>query len=204
MAEAVAAAVGAWPGLVQAGTSIAGVAALNTGPMINVKIEVGNFTSFELTDPQWHLEHGQIRKPPSSVDPGYKETMLATKHSRTASFCYVVVSYRTGYTGNRLVIMWSVPFNCDLYDNWFAVGIRRAGRQDSMWLSEMYSAAEDKGIWFERAKYSSDVPTLAFIDNELELGFSATINTTNDAKVLVHLSPTKQKVILHNVGLMIR
>ncbi|XP_072043008.1 tereporin-Ca1-like [Amphiura filiformis] len=154
-----------------ASTAMAGMAGANalmdTSYRVSVGIEVENWTKFRLTDAIATPYSGQINKPPSEILPGNKGPMAARKSHTVACGSVGTVSWKIE-TGNsrqdrRLIVMWSMPFNHDHYDNILAVGITKPGRADIEeghgWYKFMYyddKADEVKNTFgYKRGNYGT-------------------------------------------------
>ncbi|KAH3708434.1 hypothetical protein DPMN_067885 [Dreissena polymorpha] len=174
--------------VVAVGETVLGAEARSKGYIITVNMEVDNLSNVTLMYPGVSLKSGECDVPPVRIASGYKEAMLARKYSYMPSGSFGVVSWQIGETKNRVVIMWSVPFNSFFYDNWLAVGIKPAKDHDPKWADEMYY--EKYGSWYQRAKYNTEVPTVSFITDKWAV--SASMSTTQGAHVRATFGPTNE------------
>ncbi|XP_061088485.1 actinoporin-like protein isoform X2 [Conger conger] len=112
----------------------------------NITIEIKNLTKdFCLANPKVYLDSGVTFNPPQpTVRPLKTEVCSFSKTSGQAQGSVGVLTYdlmeRTGSTKpETLCMMFSVPYDYNLYMNWFAVGIFGKGRNcDESLFKEMY------------------------------------------------------------------
>ncbi|XP_071327494.1 actinoporin-like protein [Trachinotus anak] len=112
----------------------------------SVTIEITNVTNnYCLLNPRVYLENGETYNPPQpTVRPLKTEVCTFTKSSGKATGSVGVLTYdlfersQNDYI-ETLAIMFSVPWDFNLYKNWFAVGIYKKGRNcDKDLYKEMY------------------------------------------------------------------
>ncbi|KAI1896489.1 hypothetical protein AGOR_G00095310 [Albula goreensis] len=120
----------------------------------NVTIEFTNLTSnYCLLNPKVYLDSGDTYNPPQpTVRPLKTEVCTFSKRSGKASGSVGVLTYdlfersRNDYI-ESLAIMFSVPYDYNLYKNWFAVGIYNKGKNcDESLYKEMYYEKEQNGF----------------------------------------------------------
>lgn len=105
-----------------------------------------------------HLENGECYNPPQpSVRPLMTECCTFTKSSSSATGAIGILMYdlygRSQGSGPQqsLAIMFSVPWDYNLYKNWFAVGIYKSGRGcDNELYKEMYYEKNQQEHGFAR------------------------------------------------------
>ncbi|XP_029953891.1 DELTA-sagatoxin-Srs1a-like [Salarias fasciatus] len=141
----------------------------------NVSIEITNHTSnFCLIDPKIFLESGHCHSPPQpTVRPLRTEVCSFTKNTGKAEGAVGVLSYSVfgkGIPGpnpkDRIAIMFSVPYDRNMYKNWAAVGIYEVSRDvDEVLYKEMYFNKEQ--VAFERQEAKGSV--LVFKGTYLDL-----------------------------------
>ncbi|KAG7252994.1 hypothetical protein CRUP_022531 [Coryphaenoides rupestris] len=112
----------------------------------NVTVEISNVTNkYCLINPRVFLDSGEIFNPPQpTVRPQHTEVCAFSKSSAKATGSVGVLTYdlfertRDDYI-ETVAIMFSVPWDYNLYKNWFAVGIYDKGRAcDASLYKEMY------------------------------------------------------------------
>lgn len=104
-----------------------------------------------------YLESGESYNPPQpTVRHLMTECCTFTKHSSSATGTAGVLTYDLYEKSRRaaierLAIMFSVPWDYNLYKNWFAVGIYKQGRTcDEALYKEMYYEKNQKEHGFVR------------------------------------------------------
>uniref|UniRef100_A0A0E9WXH3 Uncharacterized protein n=1 Tax=Anguilla anguilla TaxID=7936 RepID=A0A0E9WXH3_ANGAN len=126
--------VGAVAGV--AGTAISGAALVKaivhdsvSGCLRSVVINLNNNTSYMLINPQVYTYSGYCYVPPQpSVEKRKTEVCSFGQTKGTACGAVGVLTYditedRKKKAVERLAIMFSVPFNYNHYENWFALGL---------------------------------------------------------------------------------
>ncbi|XDV17129.1 hypothetical protein PO909_016542 [Leuciscus waleckii] len=134
---------------------MAAVAAASAAYVIrHVTIVITNLTdNYCLINPKVHLVSGQTFNPPQpTVRPLETEVCTFCKTSGTARGSVGVLTYdlfeqkRKDYI-ETLAIMFSVPYDYNLYSNWFAVGIYPKERNcDRCLYKEMYYQENQQGF----------------------------------------------------------
>ncbi|XP_062331099.1 actinoporin-like protein [Osmerus eperlanus] len=137
--------------------------AVNMTSSRNVTIEITNLTNnYCLLNPKVFLENGCTHSPPQpTVRPLKTEVCSFSKDSAKATGSVGVMTYdlfektQNGYI-ETVAIMFSVPYDYNMYKNWFAVGIFGKGKECNEALyKEMYYNKEQKGFVREEARGSS-------------------------------------------------
>ncbi|XP_018972967.1 DELTA-stichotoxin-Hcr4a-like [Cyprinus carpio] len=127
-------------------TESAEAAAANVSSKRHATIEITNLTNnYCLLNPKAYLESGETFNPPQpTVRPLKTEVCTFSKTSAKATGSVGVMTYdlfersRNDYT-QTLAVMFSVPWDYNLYKNWFAVGIYPKGKEcDQALYKEMY------------------------------------------------------------------
>ncbi|XP_020790786.2 actinoporin-like protein [Boleophthalmus pectinirostris] len=128
----------------------------------SVTIEIANVTNnYCLLNPRVYLDNGEVYNPPQpTVRPHMKEVCTFTKSASKATGAVGVMTYdllersRNDYI-ETLAIMFSIPWDYNLYKNWFAVGIYPRGRNcDKDLFKEMYYDKNPQGFTRDEAKGS--------------------------------------------------
>jgi len=112
----------------------------------SVTIEISNLTrNYCLINPKVHLENGETYNPPQPTVRSLKtELCTFSKAGGKATGSVGVMTYGLFERSHNdctetLAIMFSVPWDYNLYKNWFAVGIYKKGRNcDKDLFKEMY------------------------------------------------------------------
>lgn len=126
----------------------------------NVTIEITNITNnYCLVDPKVYLDSGNCHSPPQpTVRPLQTEVCNFSKTSAKASGAVGVLTYdlferQSNCAREKLAIMFSVPYDYNMYKNWSAVGIYNVDKECNEALyKEMYYNKEMEGFKREEAK----------------------------------------------------
>ncbi|XP_071318298.1 DELTA-stichotoxin-Hcr4a-like [Trachinotus anak] len=125
----------------------------------NVTIEITNLTNnYCLLDPKVYLESGNCHSPPQpTVRPLKTELCNFTKTSAKASGAVGVLTYdlferHSNCAKETVAIMFSVPYDYNMYKNWLAVGIYNQGKECNEALyKEMYYNKDQQGFVRDKA-----------------------------------------------------
>ncbi|XP_067426472.1 DELTA-actitoxin-Aas1a-like [Thunnus thynnus] len=117
-------------------------------------IEVENKTSkYTLCNPRWYTYSGFCKTPfPPTLDPSKSGSALFIKTPQTASgsvgvFTYDLLNGSTNQNDGKIAVMFSNPFDFNLYSNSYAVGVfDMAKKCDCGLYKEMYYDAERKFV----------------------------------------------------------
>ncbi|XP_071781808.1 actinoporin-like protein [Centroberyx gerrardi] len=140
-------------------TETAEAVAANVNTRRNVTIEISNITNnYCLVNPRVFLDNGETYNPPQpTVRPLKTEVCTFSKCSSKPTGSVGVMTYdlfersQNDYI-ETLAIMFSVPWDYNLYKNWFAVGIYKKGRNcDESLYKEMYYDKTQQGFVREEA-----------------------------------------------------
>ncbi|XP_039621345.1 DELTA-sagatoxin-Srs1a-like [Polypterus senegalus] len=142
------------------GASLQGMSAEQISKSIkttrNVVIEISNNTTRFLTNPKYHCHSGYNNTPlQPTIEPRCREACSFSKMGNTACGSVGVMTYdisasprQSGHM--KLAIMFSVPYDYTLYENWFAVGFYDLSKGcDHQLYHEMYHQVKPE---FKRAK----------------------------------------------------
>ncbi|XP_026886598.2 DELTA-sagatoxin-Srs1a-like [Electrophorus electricus] len=146
------------PGVSLTGTSSEQISqSINTRR--NIVIEISNYSSkYKLGNPRVYTKSGYCLSPPQpTIQKKTKEVCTFTKTSDTACGAVGVLTYQilTNEMGSvgELAIMFSVPHDYRLYENWFAFGIFTTGMPCNEYLfKQMYYDPSTKHCPFTRGK----------------------------------------------------
>ncbi|KAF7203755.1 DELTA-actitoxin-Afr1e [Nothobranchius furzeri] len=118
----------------------------------NVTIEVTNLTNhYCLLNPKVFLDSGSVHSPPTpTVRLQKTEVCIFGKSAAKATGSVGVLTYdlfecKSNSVRETLAIMFSVPFDYNVYKNWMALGIYKQGKECNEALyKEMYYNKEPK------------------------------------------------------------
>lgn len=138
------AAVATFAGSGLAVSVVASILASISAQVRSVVIGVHNFLTIDLTDPRSYVHSGRIEVEPVPIAAGEFGAAAASKNPGvTATGAVGVVTWRLGDSEERLAVMYSVPYDYNLYKNWFKLAIIDGGVQtDKALYEDMYY---DKG-----------------------------------------------------------
>ena len=87
-------------------------------------VSLANWSMFTLIDVETNTECGENNKrfPPRDVFPGFREVMVMQNTNPMVGTCGTI-SWQLLEINMRLIIMWSVPFNFNLRDSYYAIGL---------------------------------------------------------------------------------
>ena len=185
------------PGLIGAGGSFLGPAlpwALDGDPIIKVNITVENWTRFPMTNPSIRAVGGVVDLLPTDIEPATKEIMVARKTRLTATGSYGTVSWLVNVSGQRqrIVVMWSVPYDYNLYSNWLAVAVVNAAThpEEGVWYDQMYNNNDLPYDNFSRKRFLRNLDDLVFRNGDFEI--VARMGNAHKTQVSVEVRPRRE------------
>jgi hypothetical protein len=99
-------------------------------------IGIKNFTDHELIHPSFYTYSGKIVAYNHRGEPKHDVGIAAEKSSGAAVGTVAVASYQIKNTNKRIALMWSVPFDWNLYSSWFKGAIIKADQDTNYDLYE--------------------------------------------------------------------
>ncbi|KAG7272452.1 hypothetical protein CRUP_031379 [Coryphaenoides rupestris] len=152
-------------------------------------VEINNSSGcFALSEPRVFMKSGCCEVPlPPKINPRSEAKAVFNKSTGTATGAVGVLTVnllncKTNVSSGVLAVMFSVPYDRNLYSNWYGVGIFDGGTTCDYHLYEaMYSGT---GNTFTRAKAGGC--NLQTKSNMVEV--SATMSAAGEAVVRVHLN----------------
>ncbi|CAL8302949.1 unnamed protein product [Merluccius merluccius] len=143
-------------------TESAEAVAANVGGKRNVTVEITNLTNkYCLINPRVFLDSGEVFNPPQpTVRPLKTEVCAFSKSGARATGSVGVLTYDLFERDRKdfietVAVMFSVPWDYNLYKNWFAVGIYKKGRAcDEALYKEMYYDKKQEHFVREEARGS--------------------------------------------------
>lgn len=103
-------------------------------------IGIDNYTNINLIDPEQYLYSGQMYKPPApEIQGGKADACCFTKTSGAARGTVGVLTYVLQGRGQKLAILWSVPYDYGSYSIWYDVQVISQSKPTNYDLySDMY------------------------------------------------------------------
>ena len=94
------------------------------GAGVRCILSLANWSMFTLLDVETNTECGETNSqyPPKNVFPGYMEVMVMQNTNPMVGSCGTI-SWQIVEIDLRLIVMWSVPFNFNLRDSYYAIGL---------------------------------------------------------------------------------
>ena len=94
------------------------------GSGVRCILSLSNWSMFTLLDVETNTECGETSKllPPRNIFPGYREVMVMQNTNPMVGTCGTI-SWQLVEINMRLIIMWSVPFNFNIRDSYYAIGL---------------------------------------------------------------------------------
>ena len=181
-------------GLIQAGGSFLAPAltgVLDGDAKITVNITVENWTRFPMTNPSIRAVGGVVDLLPTDIEPATKEIMVARKSRLTATGSYGTVSWLVNVSGHkqRIVVMWSVPYDYNLYSNWLAVAVVNSAThpEGGTWFDKMYNGYDSDYNNFKRKEFRSHLDDLVFYRSYFKI--NARMGNGHKTQVTVEVRP---------------
>lgn len=152
------------------------------GYSVSMTMDIKNYCDEALTESKVFINSGQIANPAGDIQPSIKESFATTKMGNSATGTSGTVSWKFK-NGQRMIIMWSVPYSHDFYSNWLAIGAHK--QHDSEDFRRMYHDSD--ADWFDRKEYYYDSESFAFeAEDHYIVG---TMSTNHKAKVEISVYP---------------
>ena len=94
------------------------------GSGVRCILSLSNWSMFTLLDVETNTECGETSHafPPRNIFPGYREVMVMQNTNPLVGSCGTI-SWQLVEINMRLIIMWSVPFNFNIRDSYYAIGL---------------------------------------------------------------------------------
>uniref|UniRef100_W4VS67 Conoporin 3 n=1 Tax=Conus geographus TaxID=6491 RepID=W4VS67_CONGE len=137
---------------------------------ITCAIEVENWTNFTLEVPKLMLRRGAHTTNPVDIEPGKREAFAVRKTAHTATGVFGTVSWEVNGNSRRFVIMWSTPFDFNIYTNWMGMGMTREGlvAPNYLWFKQMYNLGNNDDLTFERKQFYKNLDTFVYSNEKFE------------------------------------
>lgn len=183
---------------VSAGASVAGTtmsALMSDGYSVSCGIEIENWTKYALTLPIAHVKGGTLSVPPIAILPAKREVMISHKASGTATGVYGTVSWLIEtpdvHQQRRLVVMWSAPYDFNIFSNTLAVGITNVGETTHppgpTWFDKMYYLEKIANLKYINKEFIRDFSPIIFEDDDYQV--VGTMGSSHKAQVKIHIRP---------------
>nr|AXS67891.1 coluporin-19 [Colubraria reticulata] len=118
-----------------------------SGYSVTADITVENLTPYPLVEPVLRLSDGVKLSNPVDIQSNRKGTFNLRKKAITATGTYGTVSWLVSENNRRFIVMWSVPYDTNLYRNWLGLGMTTVGHTYvpiwDVWFGMMYYDIEN-------------------------------------------------------------
>ncbi|KAH3791817.1 hypothetical protein DPMN_145307 [Dreissena polymorpha] len=151
---------------------------------VTVKIKVINNTNCLLKNQVVTVKRGEINLPPKPISAGETGVVQGRKYAHTVTGSFGVVSWEVEGKDRRVVIMWSAPYNFNIYSNVLGVGMSKHNIKIHApeWDNQMYKGSSNS-LEFAREEYYYGAQEVRWEDDEFCV--SGTMSTSHQAEVTV-------------------
>jgi len=172
-----------------------------SGSGVRCIISLSNWSMFTLLDVETNTECGETSNllPPRNIFPGYREVMVMQNTNPMVGTCGTI-SWQLVEINMRLIIMWSVPFNFNIRDSYYAIGLtHNKGKftNSAYWFNQMYYGSNSA---FKRSQtgrpltYSNNVLAIkGFMEGNT---YHAVLNISVTPRRSYHLAESIQRKLL--------
>lgn len=168
-----------------------GAAGTSGGYSVGVKMNIENWTKYQLHNYAATTVSGYVQNYPVFVNEGERKILRAHKSGGTARGSVGVVSYEIANLNRRIAIMWSAPYNFNFHYTWLAVGLTDPGYTTftPLWYNDMYNKAGTGyfGLKFKRKRYYANTSQLLFDDRRFQI--VASMGTSHHPEINIYLRP---------------
>ena len=176
-------------------------------------IEIENWTRYRFTAPRIKLQHGYVSHPATTIMPATRVVMVGRKCGYTATGTSGTVSWLIDGDGRRLVVMWDVPFNFDLFSNRMALGLTEEEcRRDhgENWFETMHQqknpnedivSGGNPRINFKRMLCNDINEEMIVNDDMFEI--SGTMGSVHKPEIRIIVKPIRWENLAHKLGVII-
>eukprot|EP00096_Caligus_rogercresseyi_P010837 TRINITY_DN4071_c0_g1_i1.p1 TRINITY_DN4071_c0_g1~~TRINITY_DN4071_c0_g1_i1.p1 ORF type:complete len:511 (+),score=113.79 TRINITY_DN4071_c0_g1_i1:119-1651(+) len=109
---------------------------------IAIGLQIENWSRRKLLEMSRQFESGKVFRSVPKVMPGSRELAIITHEERSLSGTLGLIRYKIEPFDTILSIMWSVPYNRQLWKSWAAIGLTNSA--DAPSIEEMYSGTDMK------------------------------------------------------------
>ncbi|XP_064425696.1 uncharacterized protein LOC106703425 [Latimeria chalumnae] len=159
------------------------IAAVDAGRAVGIEIH-NSSGSVTLNSPSTYCDSGYVSSPPSpSIEPGETDTSVFVKKPHTACGSVGVLSYNICDKGLRFVLMFSNPYDYNLYSSEFALYMYETSENkpaDYDLYNQMYSLLKPADN-FQKSAVGKSSQAIRIIHSGIEI--SATMS--NDYKAVI-------------------
>nr|AXS67877.1 coluporin-5 [Colubraria reticulata] len=169
------------------------------GHRVTVAITVENLSYYTVRHPLVREEDGEVKdfEPSTAIYPGRNFTFaMWNKGGIHTTGTYGSMSLEVYEAERRVVLMWSAPYNFNMFRNWMGVGLTKkqnTGLENATaWFDQMYYHGNDTNLKFNRKEFKTDENPVTISDTEfLVLGVMGTSHTCRIKVIVVPLDMNK-------------
>ncbi|XP_023334518.1 tereporin-Ts1 [Eurytemora carolleeae] len=123
-------------------TTVREIKFMKGGSDVRCILSLENWSMYTLLDVEVNTECGALNPAwgARNVFPGYREVLVAQQSNPLIGTCGTI-SWQVVEIDIRLIVMWSVPFNFNLRDSYYAIGmVYQKGKfsTSAYWFNQMY------------------------------------------------------------------
>lgn len=173
---------------------------LKMGNRVSMSIEIVNATDHRLEFLCCHTTSGLIEIPPQTIGPHITSIMKGVQISSQCTGSCGIAAWKiiqNGARGNdaHIVILWSVPYNFDIYSNRLAVGIRDQDTEGTTFKKTFKTMYHGNGDWYKLKEFKRDTNPVSFNTHGFEI--SGVMGTTHKCEARIELiSSTEARINL--------
>lgn len=138
------------------------------------------------TNPEYWLSSGQCDDPPSNEIKAFSasDPILFSKTNDVARGTVGLLSYRFKGSQHKLVVMWSVPYDYNLYENWWNLDVVPINR------------SLDKDLWDELYKNAKKNSKVVLVNRDgVAYEIAGSMGTTGKTTLKVELKKAEARTI---------
>jgi len=154
---------------------------------VKFKAELENYTQFDLHPSRTEIISGKISDPPTAIKRGGKNGVVGHKTGGACRGCVGTMGWDIDKLRKKLVLMYSIPFDQNLYSNWIGVGIFDLSDSGDKFAKMYYQPQES----FKRKAFYTDVTPVVY-DGDSDFCVEATCGTTHQPTINLKLHPKNQ------------
>merc|ERR1719491_1967681 len=159
---------------------------------VKFKIHIENHTDQQLELVDKFKGSGECGEIPQSVFPGNRESLFGRKFSGTARGVAGTISWKIG-NGDCAVVMFSLPYDSNLYSNWLSVGIMKEKFCNPLFSlgevqgggSELFDKMYNQEGNFTRGQFYDDPKPIEFKSGSYKI--VGEMGTTHEAEIKIQI-----------------
>ena len=150
---------------------------------------IENFTDTPLIAHETQVVKGYVQNPIGDILPGMSEAFAGHKEGFTATGCAGTLAWRIGQEDLMLTVLYSVPFDQNIYKNKLGIGIQPLGHTQGM-FKDFYKTNTDYDQFVSK-KFASDICPIDFIDSHYKV--KGQMGNSHSPIIQIQLYPRQEK-----------